>query len=377
MRVCHITSCHGEKDTRIFYKECVSLAKKDYEVFLVSPGKKNEVCKGVHIIAAGERPNNRVKRMFSFAKQVIKKSLNLRADVYHIHDPELLIFVKQLKKTGAKIVFDSHENVVKAIATKPYLPKVIAVFFSKVYHIYINLISRYIDGVIGVTPNHYNDLKIYNSPIEIITNYPIISYNYVEHEKTDEVKLCFTGGISDTWCMKNVIEAVQNSSSNIKLLLCGPVDQKYFETVIKPNLSEKIEYLGKLSYDEAMQVQKQSDIGVAIARYSPALDDDIGTLGNTKIFEYMIAGLPVVCTDFILWKKIIDETKCGFYVSPNDVKCISDLFDKLANSYRLRKEFGRNARIASEQKYNWETQEEILYRFYETILENKYISEIK
>ena len=39
-----------------------------------------------------------------------------------------------------------------------------------------------------------------------------------------------------------------------------------------------------------------------------------GTLGNNKIFEYMYYGLPIICTDFDLWKEIIDKYKCGIYV---------------------------------------------------------------
>lgn len=37
MKICHLTSAHNNNDTRIFYKECVSLAKK-YDVYIVARG---------------------------------------------------------------------------------------------------------------------------------------------------------------------------------------------------------------------------------------------------------------------------------------------------------------------------------------------------
>ena len=47
-RVCHLTSVHSSDDTRVFHKECVSLARAGYDVTLVAPGESREEL-GVHI----------------------------------------------------------------------------------------------------------------------------------------------------------------------------------------------------------------------------------------------------------------------------------------------------------------------------------------
>lgn len=39
IKVCHMTSAHGEEDVRIFHKECVSLAKAGYDTYLVERGE--------------------------------------------------------------------------------------------------------------------------------------------------------------------------------------------------------------------------------------------------------------------------------------------------------------------------------------------------
>ena len=61
MKICHLTSAHGEKDVRIYRKECISLSNAGYEVFLVERGKSCEE-NDVHIIGAGKVPTNRIKR---------------------------------------------------------------------------------------------------------------------------------------------------------------------------------------------------------------------------------------------------------------------------------------------------------------------------
>ena len=64
-RICHITSAHGRYDTRIFQKECRSLAKEGYEVYLlVNDKNKNEVIEKVKIISTGYLPKSRLERFF-------------------------------------------------------------------------------------------------------------------------------------------------------------------------------------------------------------------------------------------------------------------------------------------------------------------------
>lgn len=58
IKICHLTSVHSRTDTRVFIKECSSLAKFGYEVtLLVADGKENEVKNGVAIISVNRIPN--------------------------------------------------------------------------------------------------------------------------------------------------------------------------------------------------------------------------------------------------------------------------------------------------------------------------------
>ena len=90
MKICHVTSAHKTNDVRIFLKECTSLAKNpNDEVFLVGQGE-DRFENHVTVIGAGNLPIGRLNRMLLFSRKVVNKARMINADVYHLHDPELL-----------------------------------------------------------------------------------------------------------------------------------------------------------------------------------------------------------------------------------------------------------------------------------------------
>lgn len=109
IKVCHMTSAHDPEDIRIFHKECVSLAKAGYDVYLVQPGDSYEK-NGVHLVGLSAPAQGRMEHFLHSAKNAYKKALEVDADIYHLHDPELLGYGLKLKRRGKKVTFDSHEH---------------------------------------------------------------------------------------------------------------------------------------------------------------------------------------------------------------------------------------------------------------------------
>ncbi len=75
MKVCHMTSAHPVDDIRIFHKECCSLAKFGFKVYLVAPNCTEEVKDGVQIISVSVGGNGRLNRMLKKGKAVYKRAL--------------------------------------------------------------------------------------------------------------------------------------------------------------------------------------------------------------------------------------------------------------------------------------------------------------
>ena len=90
-------------------------------------------------------------------------------------------------------------------------------------------------------------------------------------------------------------------------------------------------------------------------------------MSNNKLFEYMMAGLPVICTNFILWKEVVEENDCGICVNPNNVNEITDAINYLINNLDIAKQMGENGRKMVQKKYNWESEEKKLLEIYRSL----------
>ena len=102
LHIAHLTSAHPRFDTRVFAKMCTSVVAKGWHCSLVVADGKGDAQKdGVHIYDIG-KPANRFQRMVSATYHVYRKARHLKADIYHLHDPELLPVGYLLHLAGSK-----------------------------------------------------------------------------------------------------------------------------------------------------------------------------------------------------------------------------------------------------------------------------------
>ena len=173
-KVAHITSAHPRDDSRIFTKMCLSLAKDNYDVSLiVADGKGDEKIEKISIFDVGSA-SSRFKRIIFSSWKVYKKSLSIDADLYHIHDPELLLFALSLKSRGKRVIFDSHEDIPISILSKSYLPKILLRILGNAFIYFEQFLYPRVDAVIGATPTICNRLNGLNTRIAEVCNFPII-----------------------------------------------------------------------------------------------------------------------------------------------------------------------------------------------------------
>jgi glycosyltransferase involved in cell wall biosynthesis len=368
VKVCHLTSVHSATDERIFYKECVSLANAGYEVFIVAPNTKNYTNLGVNIIGVEPKRDGRLYRMFFLTKEVFRKGLEIDAEVYHLHDPELLPIGLKLIKKGKRVIFDSHEDVAAQISTKTWIPKPVRLFLSYMFLRYEKKVLSQFDAVVSVTPSIVERLARLNSNTYQITNYPVIKKDIepLPNRKWGR-SFCFAGGISEQWLHHNILQAL-DGIEGVKYKLVGLGEGDYMDTLKKMKSWDKVDYQGKIPHSQVIDFIAESTVGMALNEYSPNVGGKLGSLGNTKLFEYMKAGIPVICTDFILWRQLVEKWECGICVNPYNVEEISLAIQYLFQNLDKAKQMGENGRLAYEQEYNWGTQEPILFKLYKDVL---------
>ena len=153
-------------------------------------------------------------------------------------------------------------------------------------------------------------------------------------------------------------------------MVAGSYKESYLETLKSYNGFEKVEFLGKLDKKGVKDLYSNSNVGIALCSYRPNTCYKKGSLGNTKIFEYMMYELPVIFTDFDVFENILKEGKFGIAVNPYDSKEVEAALRYLLDNPKIAMEMGAIGRKLVVEKYNWEAQAKILIKFYNDVVKS-------
>jgi glycosyltransferase involved in cell wall biosynthesis len=344
---------------------CKSLVSNGYNVSLVvADGKGDEIKDGVSIVDVGTTTGGRLSRMIKTTSRVFEKAKELDGDIYHIHDPELIPAGLKLKKLGKKVIFDSHEDISKQILNKPYLNKISKIILSKIYEWYEHWTLTKFDYLIAATPFIRNKLLKINLYTVDINNFPLLNELKISNWMHKENIVAYIGGISEIRGIKEVILAL-SYTQNVRLNLAGSFSEKIFEEKMKKYENwSKVNTLGFLNRQQVSEVLGKSHAGIVTFLPEP---NHINAQPN-KMFEYMSAGLPVIASNFSLWREIIEGNECGICVDPLNPKAIGDAMQYLVDNPQKAEQMGKNGRKAVEQKYNWLTEEKKLLTLYKDLL---------
>lgn len=364
--IAHLTSAHPRYDTRIFLKQCSSLAKKNnYNITLVVADNGNKEKKnGVDIIPVLQ-PKKRFERFLKTTKLVFKQAIDLNADLYHIHDPELIPIGLKLKKKGKVVIFDAHEDLPKQLKSKPYLNKILKVLLPLFFSWYEKFSCKKFDAIVTVTKAIEKKFQRINSQTVLVSNYPIINEfnNSVSwSEKSDEV--CYVGGISEIRGIKDVVRAL-HKTTDVKLNLVGEFNVNELQEEVTNYAGwDRVKHLGFLSRNEVSKVLERSFAGIVTFYPVP---NHIDAQPN-KMFEYMSAGIPVIGSHFPLWKEIIEKNECGITVDPQNPTEIANAINYIQSNPDKAKKMSENGLKAVRDLYNWSIEEKKLFDLYKVLI---------
>jgi glycosyltransferase involved in cell wall biosynthesis len=363
-KICHLTSVHPRYDARIFLKECKTLSDTGFEVnLIVADGKGDEVIDKIKIYDVG-KPINRKERMLKTTRKVFKKALEVNAEIYHFHDPELIPIGIKLKKLGKKVIYDVHEDLPRQLLSKPYLNKLSKVILSKIIEIYENYTAKKFDYIITATPYIKNRFKKLNPNTIDINNLPLLNEFYsIDLKNNKENAVCYVGGITK---IRGIVELIKSLEYvDTTLHLAGEFESENLKKeVMQLPGWKKVKYYGFVNREKVREIFTSVSAGIVTLLPAPNYLDSM----PVKLFEYMSASLPVIASNFPLWKMIVEENNCGICVDPTKPEEIAKAIEYLITHPNGARKMGENGRKAVLEKYNWEKESEKLINIYKSLV---------
>ncbi len=371
IKICHLSSVHRASDTRIFYKECRSLAKV-YKVSLIALAEKSEEVDGVRIIALKDY-QNRFLRFFITDFVLLIRAIGEGADIYHFHDPELIVAGIVLRLAGKKVIYDVHEDVISDLGEKKWLPfKALA----KLSYNLLELIAFRTSFYFVLAEKSY-EKKYLNQPSRyiVVQNFvPLTDFRFNNLPyNTDSKTIAFVGFLSARRGLNYIIDALKMLKDKgliINLRCIGTINPALTEILSKSKsyseVKEQVAFVGHIPFPESIYALRDCLAGLALPESIP---NHYGSY-PTKMFEYMAIGLPVISSDFELYKDIIDKYECGITLNPEDSQAIANAIEHLVLHPDKASVYSTNAKEAV-QDFDWKTEEEKLLDFYEKITARK------
>jgi glycosyltransferase involved in cell wall biosynthesis len=298
---------------------------------------------------------------------VLNRAITLDASIYHLHDPELLPIGLKLRKSGKRVIFDAHEDVPKQLLAKPYLGPVRLRLLASIFSRFEHYACSRLTGVITATPSIGEKFQAINERTLVVNNFPLLGELHMDDSwDREKNEVCYVGVISKARGIREIVAAMSEVKSNARLALAGTFSDFALESELKALPGwKKTNALGFVDRNRMRDLLGQSIAG--LVTFKP-LPNHIDAQPN-KMFEYMSAGIPVIASNFPLWREIIEVNDCGICIDPLDPTAIAAAIDRLVANPREAQRMGENGRKAVLDRYNWPVEEEKLLAFYASLLQ--------
>lgn len=371
--IIHFTTVHPRSDTRIRLKEVATLAATfNCEVKLyVQDGRGDDVdaVGGYTIVDTGTPPPGRLRRMTFGAVRMYLAVRRARPTIAHFHDPELLPWALLLRLDGVKVIYDVHEDAPATVLSKEYLPAILRRPIAWGVRRFERLADQLCSAIVAATPAIQQN---FSGCAILVQNFPLQAELALPTPAPYEGRapyIAYVGGISAIRGAREMVEAITRVHvPEARLQVAGAFSPRSLEAALTnhPGWS-RVDFHGWAGRKEVAEILRGVRAGLVL--FHP-LPNHIRAQPN-KLFEYMAAGLPVIASDFPLWRKIVEGAGCGLLVDPQDPPAIAKAIQWILDHPAEAAAMGQRGRKAVEARFNWDVEAEKLVVLYKQLFEQK------
>jgi glycosyltransferase involved in cell wall biosynthesis len=269
-----------------------------------------------------------------------------------------------------------HENLPEQVKNKTWISEYIRTQISWLIMIFERLsLNRF--AVIFAENSYANYYPWVQDKVTVL-NLPLIDTLQNLSTKSDSpkndklFKVGYIGGVTINRGVDvtiSALESVRKKYLNVLFECIGPVDSEVEDLAsFQKGISEGwINAYGRLPAKDGWPIIAQCDVGIALLK---PIGNYVGSY-PTKMFEYMAMGMPVIVSDFEIYKIIIDQYHCGFAVDPLDKSKVASTIIELIENESLQNELSKNGIEAVKREFNWNTEFKKLLALYSELIRGK------
>lgn len=371
-RVLLLSTVHPPTDPRIIYKILPSLAPA-YEVICALPGLGPIT--GFEKVKTVSLPcfKGLLPRILFCHIVLLWKCLRFRPAIVHIFVPELIPVAFLFQWLGAKVIYEVQENIYKKFLIKRYNK---ALIYQRLFRFFDHAARKNFNCLFTEHAylNEYKNLPLSSAVVHNYVSLPFIDRYYGEHNSITRKSCTFfyCGVISMERSFDVLVEALiilKPKYPDFQMHLFGKMQFEMSEAKSLPGFEEiraNLVFHGYTDLRDALPYAKGAVAGIALLKPVADYMDSY----TTKLFEYMAIRLPVITSDFPLYRDVVEKSSCGFCISPFDAELLAKKLEWLTENQDAAEVMGLKGRISTEKSYNWANEEQILLGFYKNLVKS-------
>ncbi len=306
-----------------------------------------------------------VARLWTHAVLFTRMAMH-RADVVHAHDVNTLPTAwLAAKVSGAKVIYDAHEI---STSREGYNS------FRRLVGVVEKLLMPRVQGTITTTDARAKFFaRAYSIPRPVVLqNRPRLTPSRPSQRIRDQLQLAepwpiivYQGGLQQGRGLERLVRiAAKVPNAYFVLIGGGRLTQSLIALSEQLALTERVHFIPTVALADLPDYTASADIGV-----QPIENTCLNhfTTDSNKLFEYLIAGLPVVASDLPEIRRIVRAHDNGLLVREGDDEALASALQRLVNDPELRAALAANSAKASAHA-NWEEQEVLLTDLYQRVL---------
>lgn len=366
MHIVHISSVHNSNDPRIRRKQLRSVVSTSgWRATFITGDLCAVEGDGVGVVRVYPGNGARLSRLLVTAPYAVFKAFLKDADVYHFHDPELIPWAWLLRVKGRPVVYDIHEDYVTSVRQKRYLPS----WMRSAAVGLVDVVERLGTGVFHrVIAERYYSRRFPSAE-------PILNYPSSELLETGDAfdpksfKVLYTGNVTldrGALQMARLLRA-QSKWSVTAIGRCPEGLAAAMREEAGPR-ADHLRLVGEghyIPFEDILGAYRAGGWLAGIALFPDT--EHYREKELTKFFEYMAVGLPIVASDFPVWRELLVGNRVGLCVDPENPSAVEEALNWLRSNPQEAQAMGARGRELVRSVFNWEQEGERLIGFYKRV----------